>query len=401
MASAVTVDARAATRGDILPSTVDGTTVYPRFMSRAEGAFVWDVDGNKFTDFLLGYGPVVLGHAQPDVVAAAIAQLSTGNCIAPLWSPLQLELTELLAQTLPGAESALLLKTGSDATSAAIRLARAFTGRDLVLRCGYHGWHDWAVEQPAGVVPAVRAHTVPFPYGDLPAIEKLLVEHGDRTACVMMMPFELEPVPPGYLAAVRALATAHGALFVLDEVRSGFRLALGGAQQHFGVTADLTAWSKAMGNGFAISAVTGREDVMHAMRMTKISSTFFANPVDMAASLTTIRILRDTDAIERLWERGSAMMAGLRELSGSHGIPTTLLGYPPMPFMRFDIPEPEERNRVVSTFYRATTESGLLLHPEHQWFLSAAHSASDIDRALEACDAAFARCGSTYGDPVT
>ncbi|MBK6502782.1 MAG: aminotransferase class III-fold pyridoxal phosphate-dependent enzyme [Candidatus Microthrix sp.] len=132
-------------------------------MTRAEGPFVWDVDGNRFTDFLLGYGPVVLGHAQPDVMAAAVAQLSTGNCIAPLWSPRQVELAHLLTETLPGAESALLLKTGSDATSAAIRLARAFTGRDLVLRCGYHGWHDWAVEQPGGVVSAVRAHTVPFP----------------------------------------------------------------------------------------------------------------------------------------------------------------------------------------------------------------------------------------------
>ncbi|MFZ2345564.1 MAG: aminotransferase class III-fold pyridoxal phosphate-dependent enzyme [Candidatus Microthrix parvicella] len=399
MASAVAVDARAATRGDILPSTANGTTVYPRFMTRAEGPFVWDVDGNRFTDFLLGYGPVVLGHAQPDVMAAAVAQLSTGNCIAPLWSPRQVELAHLLTETLPGAESALLLKTGSDATSAAIRLARAFTGRDLVLRCGYHGWHDWAVEQPGGVVSAVRAHTVPFPYGELAALEALLVEHGDRTACVMMMPFELEPVPDGYLAAVRALTSDHGALFVLDEVRSGFRLALGGAQQHFGVTADLTAWSKAMGNGFAISAVTGREDVMHALRMTKISSTFFANPVDMAASLTTIRMLRDTDAIERLWRRGSAMMTGLDELSRSYGIPTTLLGYPPMPFMRFDIPDPALRSRVESTFYRATTEGGLLLHPEHQWFLSAAHAASDIDRALDVCDAAFAGSRSIYEDP--
>lgn len=154
-----------------------------------------------------------------------------------------------------------------------------------------------------------------------------------------------------------------------------------------------------MGNGFAISAVTGREDVMHALRMTKISSTFFANPVDMAASLTTIRMLRDTDAIERLWRRGSAMMTGLDELSRSYGIPTTLLGYPPMPFMRFDIPDPALRSRVESTFYRATTEGGLLLHPEHQWFLSAAHAASDIDRALDVCDAAFAGSRSIYEDP--
>ena len=116
MASAVAVDARAATRGDILPSTANGTTVYPRFMTRAEGPFVWDVDGNRFTDFLLGYGPVVLGHAQPDVMAAAVAQLSTGNCIAPLWSPRQVELAHLLTETLPGAASALLLKTGPDAT---------------------------------------------------------------------------------------------------------------------------------------------------------------------------------------------------------------------------------------------------------------------------------------------
>jgi glutamate-1-semialdehyde aminotransferase len=386
-------DARAVTRGDIIPNDPLGEARYPRYLSRAQGAYVWDVDGNRYIDYLLGYGPVVLGHADPRVTAAATAELAQGNCIAPLWSPRQVELTELLNSIIPGAELALLLKTGSDATSAAVRLARIFTGRSKVVRWGYNGWHDWAAEKPAGIPPAIRADTMTFDL-DPASLRAALERHPADVACVLTMPFEYEAIPPTLLPELRAVAHEYGALFVLDEMRSGFRMGLGGAQEYLSVQADLATFSKAIANGYALSAVTGPAEILSGLSETKVSSTFFANPVDMVAATTTISILRDTDAIDRLWANGRALQDGLRELVAEYGAPAEVVGYPPIPFLRFTLADPAELADVKLRFFAETTKRGVLFHPDHQWFVSAAHSAADIEETLEACRYAFeAACG--------
>lgn len=379
-------DARARTRPDILPPA--GATTYPRYVQRAEGAYVWDVDGNRYVDLLMGYGPVILGHAHPMVTAVASEELSKGNCIAPLWSPRQVELTELLVEHIPGAEQALLLKTGSDATSAAVRLARIHTGRDRVVRWGYNGWHDWSVDPAAGIPAAVRSLSLTFDHADLGTLCDRFGEHPGEIACVVTMPFEYEPVEAAHLLALRELVHANGALLVFDEVRSGFRMALGGAQEFFGVQADLVAFSKAMANGHAISAVTGRGEIMAGVAHTKISSTFFANPVDMAAAVTTIGLLRDTDALARVWELGTALLDGLASAIAASGSPVDLVGYAPSPFLRYSGP-PARQREWQQAFYGATTAGGLLLHPSHQWFLSAAHTHADVDQVIEVCAAAL------------
>jgi glutamate-1-semialdehyde aminotransferase len=384
MARAVRVDARAATRGDILADPDGSATVYPRYAARLHGAYVWDVDGHRYIDYQLGYGPVVLGHSNEQVTAAAVRQLAAGNCLAPLWSPLQVELCERLVSLVPGAEMAYLLKTGSDATSAAVRLARIATGRSRVVRWGYNGWHDWAAGKPAGVPPAVRADTLTFDYGDLDSLRTVLDVHQGEVACVLMMPFGDEVAPDGYLQAVRELAHRHGALFVLDEMRSGFRLALGGAQEHLGVRADLSTFSKAMANGFPISAVVGSAEVMRGFGRTRISSTFYAGPVEMAAALETIRILAETPALKRIWQLGTRLQDGLRAIVAETGLRAEVVGYPPIPFLRFVDPDPVRRAADRDRFHRETTRRGLLLHPEHQWFVSAAHTDEDVDLTLAA-----------------
>ena len=388
-------DARVMSRADVVPPSSEGSTTYPRFVRRASGAHVWDVDGRRYVDFLLGYGPVVLGHADDRVNDAVMYELRQGNCFAPLWSPRQVELTELLTSVIPGAESALLLKTGSDATSAAVRLARIHTGRTKVARWGYNGWHDWSVEQDAGVPASVRSETLLFDYGDLEGLEQLFEQHPREIACVLMMPFENHLAPAGHLDAIRSLCHRHGALFVLDEMRSGFRMAVGGAQSALDVRADLVTLSKAMANGYAVSAVTGPRSVMEGLALTKISSTFFANPADMAAAICTIGILRETDALSRVWYVGRLLQEGLEEVFAALDIDAAIVGYPPMPFVEFNFDDSATRKVFVREFFRATTEEGLLLHPNHQWFVSASHTEADVTHALEACSRAGRRALDT------
>lgn len=381
-------DARARTRADIVPPDALGLTTYPRYAARAEGAYVWDVDGRRYIDYLLGYGPVVLGHADRRVTAAVTAELELGNCTSPLWSRRQVELTELLACVVPGAELALLLKTGSDATSAAVRLARIFTGREKVLRWGYNGWHDWSVDAPAGVPAQTRAATLKFDC-EPASLKRQLHRHPREVACVITMPFENDIIQGDVLRELRELAHEHGALFVLDELRSGFRLALGGAQEHFTIQADLATFGKAMANGYAISAVTGRAEILECLVETKISSTHYASPFEMAAAQTTIELLRDTDAIARLWAVGSAFQDGLSAAIANADVAAEVVGYPPMPFMRFLEPDAKRRSEIKRRFYAEVVRRGVLLHPDHQWFVSTAHSDADIVASVDACSEAL------------
>jgi glutamate-1-semialdehyde 2,1-aminomutase len=382
-------DARARSRGDILPRSRDGQTTYPRFCEKAQGPYLWDIDGHRYVDYQMGYGPVILGHADRRVNAAVAAEQDNGMCIAPLWSTRQVELNELLTSIIPGAELSYLLKTGSDANSAAVRLCRIYTGRELVLRWGYNGWHDWASDIPAGIPKATRAATHLFDYKNLDSLRDELERHPGQVACVVMMPFGDETAPEGHLRAIKRLAHEHGALFVLDEMRSGFRMSLGGAQEYLGVQADVSTFSKAMANGHPISAVVGQAEILDCLSATRISSTFYADPSAMAAALTTITILRETDALDHVWRMGSAFQSGLRDLVDAYAIPAEVVGYPPMPFLRFTHTDQGERRRITELFFAETTRLGILLHPNHQWFVSAAHSIDDIEFTLDGCEYVF------------
>lgn len=384
-------DARAMTRPDIIPAK-NGRTTYPRYFARGRGAYIWDVDGNRYVDYMLGYGPVVLGHAEPRVLESVRRELANGYCIAPLWSPRQVELTELLSSVIPGAEAAYLLKTGSDANSTAVRLARIHTGRDKVVRWGYNGWHDWAVSSPAGVPAGIRSDTLLFDHSP-DSLHSVFEAHPGQIACVLTMPFEADVIPGDRLSLLAEITRAHGALFILDEMRSGFRLALGGAQEHFGVIADLVTTSKAMANGHPISAVMGRAEIMACLARTRISSTFFASPVEMAAALTTIEILRDTDALPRIWSLGRHLQQGLADLIRRYDAPAAVVGYPPMPFLRF---QGVTSQVLAQSFCALLAEEGVLAHPDHQWFLSAAHTSENIEFTVSASARAMARLADAW-----
>jgi glutamate-1-semialdehyde 2,1-aminomutase len=238
--------------------------VSPYFVTRGKGGHVWDADGNEYVDFISSLAAVTLGHGDPDVQAAVAAQLEDG-VIFSLPHPLEMEVAERLVAMVPCAEKVRFGKNGSDATSGAVRIARAFTGRDHVAVCGYHGWQDWYIGATArnrGVPKAVRELTHTFPFNDLLALEALLASHPAGFAAVMMEPMNVSDPAPGYLQAVKELAHRHGALLIFDETITGFRFANGGAQALFGVTPDLATFGKGIANGYPLAAVAGRADVM-------------------------------------------------------------------------------------------------------------------------------------------
>lgn len=387
--------ARAVIPGGIAGIRAPGNFVegqYPKFLAGGRGGRIRDPDGNDYVDLLLGYGPIILGHAEPRVDQAAAARAAEGFCLN-LPQPLMVDLAETLTRLVPSAEQCLFFKTGSDATSAAVRLARAHTGRSTILRCGYHGWHDWCVEDDPGVPASQRGEVLAFPYNDADAVAALLDAHAGRVAAIVLTPLghdfdaQLELPAPGFLAAVRELADRHGVLLVFDEVRTGFRLDLGGAQARFGVTPDLTALGKAMANGYPITALVGRRSVMESTARTFISSTYFPNGMEMAAALATLAALTERDVLGGIRATGARLRDGMQALLAETGLPATLSPLEEYPFLHFDAAAEPASAALRDRFYAGLAGRGVFAHPRHHGFLCARHDDADLTRVLESARA--------------
>lgn len=391
-------DATLEARPGILAANPASPLNYPIFAESGKGAFVFDVDGRKYLDFILAFGAVVLGHAQDDIDDAVIAEIRKG--VSPtLHTRTQIELANLVCDIIPGAERVIFLRTGSDATSAAVRIARAHTKRRHVFRWGYNGWHDWCAPRAAGVLPATREATSTFDYHDLRSLKSALAEKRGDVAAVIMMPVEVDDPPPGHLQEIANLTRQAGALFILDEVRSGFRLGLGGAQRHFGVDADLAVFSKAMANGYCISAVTGPARILQSVGEVSLSSLFFRSSDGMAAALATIKQLASTDAIAWLWRLGARFQEELTRVAASTGVAAVSIGLPPMPFLKFEA-DAATANEAMRIFVDEMLHRGVLLHPSHHWFVCAAMTDADIDFAIAQSEASFTRVAEELGDRI-
>ncbi len=297
--------------------------VAPKFLKRGRGSHVWDVDGNEYIDLQMAIGPLSLGYCHPAVDRAISDQLEDGITFS-LVHPLEVEVAELLRATVPGAEMVRFSKTGCDVTTAAVRLARAFTGRSKVLCCGYHGWHDWYVsttDRRRGIPDEIAALTYTVDYNDIAQVEQAL--DGD-TACVILEPVVFQMPKPGYLEELRALCTKRGVVLIFDEMWTGFRLALGGAQEHFGVTADLACFSKAIANGMPLSAITGRADIMSQLeRDVFFFTTFGGEALSLAAAKATMTELRANDVPAHLARQGRKLREGYNELARELGLQYT------------------------------------------------------------------------------
>jgi glutamate-1-semialdehyde 2,1-aminomutase len=365
--------------------------VSPYFVSRGKGSKVWDIDGNEYIDFINGLCSVTLGYSDPDVNAAVAAQLEDGT-IYSLSHPLEAEVAELLCEIIPSAEMVRFGKNGSDATAGAVRIARAFTGRDHVLTCGYHGWQDWYIGGTArnkGVPQASRDLTHGFPYNDLPALEKTFAQYKDGVAAVIMEPMNAAQPEAGYLEGVKALTQAAGALLVFDETITGFRYALGGAQELFNVTPDITTLGKGIANGFPLSAVCGRRDVMQEMEEVFFSFTMGGETLSLAAAKATIAKLRREPVIATMRKRGSRILTEVASLIDKHGISqfASTSGDPTWSFLLFGDFEGTSAFEIKTLWMQEMMERGLLSLGTHN--ISYAHSEADVDALVTAYDAIF------------
>jgi glutamate-1-semialdehyde-2,1-aminomutase len=363
----------------------------PNFLDRAKGPFVWDVDGNRYIDYISGLGSVILGHCHPAVQEAVMRQMQTGMSYS-LPHPLEVEVAERLCELIPCAEMVRFGKNGSDVTTAAVRVARAFTQRDKVARCGYHGWHDWYIGSTSrnlGVPESTRRLTLAFPYNDLDALHGLFRAHNNEISCVIMEPVTFEMPHPGYLEGVKLLCQQHGALLVFDEIVTGFRISTGGAQKHFGVTPDLACLGKGMANGFPLSAIVGRADIMTWFNKVFFSTTHGGEALSLAACLATLNEIQRTDVISHLWRLGALLAKETNELVGSSNLTDyiTCVGLPSWSSLRFKDAKGNDSLLLRSLFQQEVIKRGLLTHGNHM--LTLGHDEEVIEETLHIYAAAF------------
>lgn len=369
---------------------------YPQFMSRGDGARAWDVDGREFIDFMCAFGPILLGHAHPEVDAAAAAASARGDVLsAP--GPEMVELAELLTSEVDHAEWAMFAKNGTDANNLAVVVARAHTGRAKVLMAhdSYHGIGGWALppESP-GTTAEDHANTLFFTYNDLDSVETAVAAAGEeQIAAIVCTPHrhhvfvDQHPVDPEFARGVREICDRIGAMLIIDDVRCGARIDLRGGWAVHGVRPDLSAWSKSLANGYPLAALLGIEPLAEAAGRITATGSFWYAGAPMAAAIVTLRVLKETDGIARMRTSGERLQRGLRAQADRHGFSVRVTGPPQMPLLQFD-DDPDYR--TVLAWARACARNGVYLHPVHNWFLSVAHDQATIDEALERTDRAFA-----------
>jgi glutamate-1-semialdehyde 2,1-aminomutase len=360
---------------------VDG--VAPKYLKKGKGAHVWDVDGNEFLDYNMAIGPLSLGYAYSRVDEAIIAQLRDGITFS-MMHELEVVLAELIHRVIPNAESIRISKTGADVTSAAVRVARAFTGRSKVLCCGYHGWHDWYIavtSRNSGIPAAVKDLSATFEYNDLDSVRAALDED---TACVILEPFVFEAPKNNFLQELKALCAANGTLLIFDEMWTGFRIAVGGAQEYFGVVPDLACYSKAFANGMPISLLTGRRDVMRLfLEEVFFFTTFGGEALSLAAAIATIQEMIEKNVPAYLADKGRRLKEGYNLLAMELGVDgyTHCTGYDCRSLVSFDgsAGNPLELKSYVQ---QELIKRGILWSGFHN--ISFSHTDADVDYTLAA-----------------
>jgi glutamate-1-semialdehyde 2,1-aminomutase len=366
---------------------------YPQFMSHGLGSHIWDVDGNEYIDLMCSYGPVLLGHRHPRVDEAAARQAALADCQnGP--SPRMVELAEALTATVDHADWAVFSKNGTDATTQCITIARAATQKRKILVAGgaYHGAVPWCTPGPSGVLREDRAHLMEYRYNDLASVEAAVHAAGDDVAGIVVSPIrhdmgiDLELPDPAFATGLRALCDRMGAVLILDDVRCGFRLHHGSSWEPIGVQPDLSAWSKAIANGYALAAVLGRDSLADAVRTIYTTGSFWFAAVSMAASLATLQVLEEEGTVGKTVKIGTMLRDGLAQQASARDIEASLSGPVQMPFLSF---AGDDTFTLANVFSQRCILGGVYLHPRHNWFVSGAMDEDDVDRVLQVTDTAF------------
>ena len=353
---------------------------YPVYLQRGQRGQVWDVDGNRYVEFICGLGAVTLGYNYPAVNEAIMRQLQDG-IIFSLPHPLEVRLAELLTEIIPCAESVRFSKTGSEVTSAAIKAARAYTGNYGIAHWGYHGWHDWysiVSDRPKGIPPIYKNFIHTFEYNNIESLERIFFLNNGVTrkiAAVIMEPVTFTPPKDNFLQDVKDLTHKNGAVLIFDEMATGFRMALGGAQEYFRVTPDLATFGKGIANGMPISAVVGKREIMEMFEERNevfFSTTFGGECLSLAAAIATIEEMRQKDVISYIWNLGRKLMREVNRISGLKAV-----GYPCRPMIVMENETPESKSLLMAEL----AKRGILIH-SGALNLCYSHTDDDIDRLI-------------------
>jgi len=373
--------------------------VAPIFATGAKGSRIWDVDDQEYLDYGMSVSACILGYADSEVNAAVRMQLDDGTLFS-LNHPLELELAEQLCATIPCAEMVRYAKGGGEACAIAVRIARGSTGCDKVLFCGYHGWHDWYLAanldrddsldehllpgiEPVGVPRGLAGTSIPFRYGDAPALESLLRAHAGEVACVILEPMRSQRPEEGYLEAVRELTRRYGVVLIFDEVTTGFRHAVGGVQTYLGVTPDMAVFAKSLGNGYPMAAVVGRREVMQSAAWMFLSSTNWSELVGIRAALATLAEIRRREVPRQLADFGRRLIEEFNRLAAEVGVQARMVGLPATPRIEFHAPSgPSTAGQMAALYFQEMARRGVLINagPRH----SAAHGDADLEQTLDA-----------------
>lgn len=365
--------------------------VAPIYLQSGRGSHVFDVDGNEYIDYVMALGPITLGYAYPSVNEAIIKQLEQGITFS-LMHPLEVELSELLVEVIPCAEMVRFGKNGSDVTTAAVRVARAYTGREKIACCGYHGWQDWYIgttPMNRGVPKSTRELTLPFEFNNIGSLEKIFTENPGEIAAVIIEPVTLKIPENNFLRDVKALTHFNGAVLVFDEIVSGFRIALGGAQEYFSVIPDLATFGKGMANGMPLSAVVGKREIMKEFEETFFSFTFGGEALSLAAAVATITEIRERNSIAHFFKQGSKLKEGYNQLTQSLCLTeyTQSIGLPAYSGVTFRDAAGKDSLELKSLFQQEMIKKGILTLGVNLLCLS--HSDDDIDKTLAAYETAL------------
>ncbi|MBL8397893.1 MAG: aminotransferase class III-fold pyridoxal phosphate-dependent enzyme [Candidatus Accumulibacter sp.] len=365
--------------------------VSPLFADRGEGAYLYDIDNNRYLDFICSLGAITLGHADPDMTAAVVKQLGLG-VVFSLPSRLEAEVAERIVDRVPCAEMVRFGKNGSDATAGAIRLARAFTGRERVAVCGYHGWQDWyigATSRHLGVPESTRALTHTIAYNDVAALDALFNEYPGEFSALIMEPMNFVDPRPGYLSEVKSCCHKHGALLIFDEVVTGFRYAPGTAQELLGVTPDLVTLGKGLANGFPLSAIAGRADVMKLMEEVFFSFTMGGETLSLASARACLDKQYEKDTLNAIERLGDRLKADVGERIRTHGLEgiLSIVGHPSWTLIGFADRPGATAFELKTLYMQECFRRGILSFGVH--FISYAMTEADIDFALAAYDEIF------------
>jgi glutamate-1-semialdehyde 2,1-aminomutase len=405
-------------------------------VTRGQGSHIWDADDNRYIDYRLGFGPIILGHAHPEVTRKVCEAIQNGTTFA-FTTPWEIELAERFTR-MTGMDKVRLSNTGTEATMHALRIARAYTGRERFIKFEgqYHGNYDYVmystptvdaeklgprahprrVKGTDGMPNAIRNYMISLPYNDFEMVEEAVRTHSDEIAAIMVEPImgNVAGVMPqeGWLQHLRRLCDEYGIVLIFDEVKTGFRIARGGAQEYFGVKADLAAYAKAMGNGFPVSAIAGKDAIMAVVEPGKVAhgGTYCGNVVAAAAASATLEILETQPIFENIFETGRALMDGMDQILTRAGIPHVITGVPSMFSLlvgREQVPT-DYRTYCANDFELCTAlldgliERGIMVDddPREPWFLCAAHSAQDVAETLNAFEDATKALGAYANKPL-